>query len=82
MTAQGVRVSQMDDGVLVVPLPLEDQPTELTIFWTKLPWKLAVPGKAEFLDIDGKVLRTERLSGQVEIKLVIQPGEWAARLVP
>ncbi|MGB9688372.1 DUF5696 domain-containing protein [Thermogutta sp.] len=82
MTAQGVRVSQMDDGVLVVPLPLEDQPTELTIFWTKLPWKLAVPGKAEFLEIDGKVLRTERLSGQVEIKLVIQPGEWAARLVP
>ncbi|MEJ5342848.1 MAG: DUF5696 domain-containing protein [Thermogutta sp.] len=82
VTAQGVRVSPIGDGVLVVPLPLEDQSTQLTIFWSKLPWKVARPTKIEFLGIDGNVVRTEPLSSQEEIGLAIQPGEWAARLVP
>lgn len=79
-TAQGVRMSPEDGGLLVLPLPVDGASTELTIFWSQLPWKLAPPTEAEYLDSDGHALRLEKVTDPAKVHLTIRPGEWGCRV--
>lgn len=80
VTAQGVRISLEDRGILVLPLPVESEGTELTLFWSKLPWKLAQPVKVEYLDSGGNVLRMEQVINAEEVDVCVRPGEWGCRV--
>ncbi|MGQ9770210.1 MAG: hypothetical protein ACUVQG_06625 [Thermogutta sp.] len=80
VTAQAVRLTLDGNRVRVMALPLENVTTTAEIIWEKLPWKLPAPTKIEYLDIDGRVLKTEDLNGASPVSVSIVPPAVECRI--